>query len=77
MIVKEAYRNVEVRVCYAHYCGDKPLPSDAPALGQVQDARDSEGCDFCCTSADHHREAAAIMSDTAQRSGPWARRSRD
>lgn len=73
MIVTLAYRSdLTVNVCRDHYHGRKPLPVDAPPLGAVQDARDESGCDYC------EREAATFhLSDTAQRSGPWARRSRD
>lgn len=66
MIVREAYRAVEHAVCRDHYHGHKPLPTDAPVLGQVQDARDDVPCEFCpddiepdsqrTRDADHHLE---------------------
>ena len=46
MIVKEAYRDRTHACCRAHYNGGKPLPEDAPALGPVEDARET-ACEFC------------------------------
>jgi hypothetical protein len=47
MIVREAYRDVTHSVCSDHWHGHKPLPSDAPALGEVQDARNLGACECC------------------------------
>ena len=47
MIVREAYRAREHAVCRRHYNGELPMPADAPQLGEVQDARDHEPCEWC------------------------------
>lgn len=47
MIVREAYRDCEHAVCRGHYNGELPMPDDAPPLGEVQDARDHEPCEWC------------------------------
>jgi len=56
MIVREAYRNITLPVCRAHYDGRLALPGWAPSLGRVQDARDDDGCLFCGTCSDWMRE---------------------
>lgn len=57
MIVREAYRDRVVRVCQRHY--DSPPPG-APALGPVEDARDS-GCAFCAD----RKVVARVLADCA------------
>lgn len=51
MVVAEAYRlNITHVVCRDHWHGRKPMPSDAPALGRVEDARNHGGCEFCAAT---------------------------
>lgn len=47
MIVREAYRDRSVACCRGHYNGELPMPADAPPLGEVQDARNHEPCEWC------------------------------
>jgi len=61
MNVREAYRMRTVRVCVEHYDGRRPLPSDAPPLGPVEDAR-ARGCQFCEREAADRRSALFVLA---------------
>lgn len=64
MIVREAYRDTEHIVCREHWDGTLALPSSAPPLGGVRDARDHTRnmCEYCDPQEIATRLQAAMIA---------------